>query len=61
MIYYDNSPFSENENRVIFIDRRDNYIEQRKTFFHELCHVIRYSGDQRWMPEMFREAQENDL
>ncbi|OKP84243.1 hypothetical protein A3842_08405 [Paenibacillus sp. P3E] len=60
IVYYDNSPFSENEDKVIFIDRRDDYIEQRKVFFHELCHVIRHSGDQRWMPELFREAQEND-
>ncbi|WP_234541377.1 tyrosine-type recombinase/integrase [Paenibacillus pseudetheri] len=29
-------------------------------FFHELCHVIRHSGDQRWMPDLFREAQEID-
>lgn len=60
IVYCDNSPFSENEDKVIFIDRRDDYIEQRKIFFHELCHVIRHSGDQRWMPELFREAQEND-
>lgn len=60
IVYYDNSPFSENEDKVIFLDRRDDYIEQRKIFFHELCHVIRHSGDQRWMPELFREAQEND-
>ncbi|MEK3684874.1 ImmA/IrrE family metallo-endopeptidase [Paenibacillus sp. FSL R10-2736] len=60
IIYHDNSPFSENEDKVIFLDRRDDYIEQRKIFFHELCHVIRHSGDQRWMPELFREAQEYD-
>ncbi|MEC0169856.1 ImmA/IrrE family metallo-endopeptidase [Paenibacillus graminis] len=60
IVYYDNSPFSENEDKVIFLDRRDDYIEQRKIFFHELCHVIRHSGDQRWMPELFREAQEHD-
>ncbi|WP_342435965.1 ImmA/IrrE family metallo-endopeptidase [Paenibacillus sp. FSL L8-0436] len=60
IVYYDNSPFSENEDKIIFIDRRDDYIEQRKIFFHELCHVIRHSGDQRVMPELFREAQEND-
>lgn len=29
-------------------------------FFHELCHVIRHSGDQRWMPSLFKEAQEYD-
>lgn len=60
IIYHDNSPFSENEDKVIFLDRRDDYIEQRKIFFHELCHVIRHSGDQRRMPELFREAQEYD-
>jgi Zn-dependent peptidase ImmA (M78 family) len=60
IIFHDNSPFSENEDKVIFLDRRDDSIEQRKIFFHELCHVIRHSGDQRWMPELFREAQEND-
>ncbi|ASA22002.1 ImmA/IrrE family metallo-endopeptidase [Paenibacillus donghaensis] len=60
VVYYENSPFSENEDKVIFLDRRDDYVEQRKVFFHELCHVIRHSGDQWWMPELFREAQEND-
>lgn len=33
IVYCDNSPFSENEDKVIFIDRRDDYIEQRKIFF----------------------------
>ncbi|MEC0131485.1 ImmA/IrrE family metallo-endopeptidase [Paenibacillus odorifer] len=60
IVYYDNSSFSDNEDKVIFIDRRHERTEQRKAFFHELCHVIRHSGDQRWMPETFREAQEND-
>lgn len=60
IVYYDSSPFSENEAKVIFLDRRDDCIGQRKIFFHELCHVIRHSGDQRWMPNLFREAQEND-
>ncbi|MEK3984308.1 ImmA/IrrE family metallo-endopeptidase [Paenibacillus sp. FSL K6-3166] len=60
IVYYDKTTFSENEERVIFIDNRNDRTEQRKVFFHELCHVIRHSGDQRWMPDLFREAQEND-
>lgn len=60
IVYYDNSSFSDNDDKVIFIDRRYEQTEQRKAFFHELCHVIRHSGDQRWMPDLFREAQEND-
>lgn len=60
IVYYDNNSFSDNDDKVIFIDRRYEQTEQRKAFFHELCHVIRHSGDQRWMPDLFREAQEND-
>ncbi|OMD64627.1 hypothetical protein BSK62_16790 [Paenibacillus odorifer] len=60
IVYYDKTTFSENEERVIFIDNRNDRTEQRKVFFHELCHVIRHSGDQRWMPDLFREAQEID-
>ncbi|MRN56788.1 ImmA/IrrE family metallo-endopeptidase [Paenibacillus monticola] len=60
VVYYDQGPFSDNEDRVIFLNRYENEITQRTIFFHELCHVVRHSGDQRWMPDMFREAQEND-
>ncbi len=60
IVYYDKTTFSENEERVIFIDNRNDRTEQRKVFFHELSHVIRHSGDQRWMPNLFREAQEID-
>lgn len=60
VVYYDHGPFSDNEERVIFLNQHKEITSQRMTFFHELCHVIRHSGDQRWMPDMFREAQEND-
>lgn len=60
LIYYDNSPFSDNEERVVFLNRHEEKVSQRMIFFQELCHVIRHSGDQRWMPSLFKEAQEYD-
>ncbi|WP_052088318.1 ImmA/IrrE family metallo-endopeptidase [Paenibacillus wynnii] len=60
VVYYDHGPFSDNEDYVIFLNRNEEEISQRMIFFHELCHVVRHSGDQRWMPDMFREAQENE-
>lgn len=50
--------FSDNEERVIFLDKRLSSVPARMIFFHELCHVLRHVGDQRNMPELFKEAQE---
>lgn len=52
--------FSENDEGVIILDKRESPIRQRMVFFHELCHVLRHVGDQRKMPELFRDAQESD-
>ncbi|WP_052675983.1 ImmA/IrrE family metallo-endopeptidase [Paenibacillus sp. IHBB 10380] len=58
-IFYDTcKPFSDNERRVIFLNKKDSNISSRLNFFHELCHVIRHFGDQRNMPKLFKEAQE---
>lgn len=58
-IFYDTcKPFSDNERRVIFLNKKDSNISIRLNFFHELCHVIRHFGDQRNMPNLFKEAQE---
>ncbi|MNM70408.1 hypothetical protein D3C81_820360 [compost metagenome] len=52
--------FSDNEQRVIFLCHNDEPSKQRRGFFHELGHVIRHSGDQRIMPELFQQMQEAD-
>jgi Zn-dependent peptidase ImmA (M78 family) len=52
--------FSDNNEGVIILDKRESLIRSRMVFFHELCHVLRHVGDQRKMPELFRDAQEAD-
>lgn len=49
---------SDNKDKIIIIDNRLTVVQQRKVFFHELCHVIRHVGDQRKMPILFKEGQE---
>lgn len=51
-------PFSDNEDRVIFLNKHSDPVLTRAIFFHELCHVLRHAGDQRVMPELFKDAQE---
>lgn len=50
--------FSDNVEGVIILDKRKSNISSRMIFFHELYHVLRHYGDQRQMPEMFKEGQE---
>lgn len=49
---------SDNKEKIIILDKRLTSLQQRKIFFHELCHVLRHVGDQRKMPLLFREGQE---
>ncbi|MBO2942768.1 ImmA/IrrE family metallo-endopeptidase [Paenibacillus sp. F411] len=53
-------PFSDNEERVIFLNKRDPHPIARMVYFHELCHVLRHAGDQRRMNKLFRDGQEAD-
>lgn len=58
-LQYDNcKSFSDNQVGVIILDKREPFITSRMVFFHELCHVLRHVGDQRKMPELFKDAQE---
>lgn len=50
--------FSDNVEGVIILDKRKTSVSSRMIFFHELCHVLRHYGDQRQMPELFKEGQE---
>lgn len=58
LIFTDTPSFSDNELKVIFINKHLDDATVRLIFFHELCHVLRHAGDQRYMPELFEEAQE---
>lgn len=58
LLFSDSPSFSDNGLRVIFVDKRIPDADARTVFFHELCHVLRHAGDQRYMPELFEEAQE---
>lgn len=60
LIFESCPPFSDTEEAVIFLDKRSDELTRRTVFYHELCHVLRHSGDQRRMPRLFREAQEAD-
>ena len=44
----------------ITIDLRESKNKQREIFFHELCHILRHSGNQVMMRKAFRELQEWD-
>ncbi|GAB2558473.1 ImmA/IrrE family metallo-endopeptidase [Gracilibacillus alcaliphilus] len=44
--------------KVITIDSRLSYLEQRQQFFHELSHVLQHYGDQEGLPKAFVELQE---
>lgn len=58
-IIYDNcQPFSHAGKYVIFLNKKSREAESRVAFFHELCHLLRHVGDQRDMPELFKEGQE---
>ncbi|MFP7469972.1 ImmA/IrrE family metallo-endopeptidase [Niallia taxi] len=46
--------------RGITIDLRETKNKQREVFFHELCHILRHSGNQGMMNKAFRELQEWD-
>ncbi|ULO07174.1 ImmA/IrrE family metallo-endopeptidase [Paenibacillus sp. 19GGS1-52] len=52
--------FSDNEQRIIFLSSNDIPDKQRRSFFHELGHIVRHSGDQRNMPDLFQQMQEAD-
>ncbi|MEK4876921.1 MULTISPECIES: ImmA/IrrE family metallo-endopeptidase [Paenibacillus] len=52
--------FSDNEQRIIFLSSNDIPDKQRRSFFHELGHIVRHSGDQRSMPDLFQQMQEAD-
>lgn len=58
LVFGDFPPFSDNEDRVIFLNKYADPVLTRAIFFHELCHVLRHAGDQRVMPELFKDAQE---
>ena len=46
--------------RGITIDIREPISKHREMFFHELCHILRHSGNQGLMNNAFRELQEWD-
>ncbi|MCA1293692.1 ImmA/IrrE family metallo-endopeptidase [Paenibacillus sp. alder61] len=60
LVYEECPSFSDNEERVIFLNKHADDVTARVIFFHELCHVLRHAGDQRIMPAMFRSAQETE-
>lgn len=60
LIYEACPSFSDNEDKVIFLNKQTQEINARLIFFHELCHVLRHAGDQRVMPHLFKHAQETE-
>lgn len=60
LVYAACPSFSDNEERVIFLNKHMDDAKARVIFFHELCHVLRHSGDQRYMPSLFKHAQESE-
>ncbi|MFD1266290.1 ImmA/IrrE family metallo-endopeptidase [Paenibacillus motobuensis] len=60
LIYEACPSFSDNEDKVIFLNKQTQELSARLIFFHELCHVMRHAGDQRRMPLLFKSAQETE-
>lgn len=60
LIYEVCPSFSDNEDKVIFLNKQTQEVSARLIFFHELCHVMRHAGDQRRMPLLFKNAQETE-
>ncbi|MBP2002576.1 Zn-dependent peptidase ImmA (M78 family) [Paenibacillus shirakamiensis] len=58
VIYVSCHSFSEKEDRLIFLNKHSNELELREIFLHEVGHIVRHVGDQRTLPELFREGQE---
>ncbi|WP_017187059.1 ImmA/IrrE family metallo-endopeptidase [Alkalibacillus haloalkaliphilus] len=52
--------FEQDNLKLININYELPTYKQREAFFHELCHIIRHTGNQMMMPEAFRELQERD-
>lgn len=50
--------FWEENYCVIFLNAFCSESKRRADFFHELCHPLQHSGDQRSMPDAYRELQE---
>jgi hypothetical protein len=47
--------------QLINIHKSLDILKQREVFFHELCHILRHSGNQyKLMPAAFKELQEWD-
>lgn len=46
--------------RIVIVDSRLPFEQQRESFFHELCHILRHEGMQGIMPPLFRDWQEWD-
>jgi Zn-dependent peptidase ImmA (M78 family) len=56
-----NSMAVENNGQFsINVDRRLSAKEQWEDFLHELCHVLRHSGNQMIMPDRYVDWQEHD-
>ncbi|MEK5278602.1 ImmA/IrrE family metallo-endopeptidase [Paenibacillus sp. FSL H7-0735] len=60
LIYYKGRTAADNNFGVIFLHDDRDLASMRVSFFHELGHVLRHVGDQRRMPELFRQLQEYD-
>lgn len=61
--YYDGAPYALWEDDVdgfsfIFLNCNKSNYQQKKDFFHELCHPLRHVGDQELLPKLFQQMQE---
>lgn len=63
IVYHKGRTAADNKLGVVFLHNSHNsedLANMRKSFFHELCHILRHVGDQRRMPDLFRQAQESE-
>ncbi|MFO1442652.1 ImmA/IrrE family metallo-endopeptidase [Bacillus sp. Bva_UNVM-123] len=55
-----NYSFEQGNFKIININIDQDKVMQREVFYHELCHLLRHSGNQWSMPLTWRELQEWD-
>lgn len=60
VVYYSGRPCTvwDDSSAVILLNKSASARENRKSFFHELCHIAKHVGRQEELPDLFVELQE---
>jgi len=58
--YYDGKPFADwiGTRGIVVLNEKDEFVDQRADFFHEVAHIVLHVGDQKKLNSLFVELQE---